>query len=97
MLLICVGTLLRGWVHLPLLFAASVLAGAGIAIGNVLVLGLIKRDFPRRAAMMTGLYTLAICAGAHPLPRPSLCRWKNICLAARGRLHWPFGRCPPVW
>ena len=64
MLLICVGTLLRGWVHLPLLFAASVLAGAGIAIGNVLVLGLIKRDFPRRAAMMTGLYTLAICAGA---------------------------------
>lgn len=64
MLLICIGTLLRGWVHLPLLFAASVLAGAGIAIGNVLVLGLIKRDFPHRSAMMTGLYTLAICAGA---------------------------------
>ena len=64
MFLICVGTLLRAWVSLPLLFASSVLAGAGIAIGNVLLLGLIKRDFPARSAMMTGLYTLAICFGA---------------------------------
>lgn len=64
LLLICVGTLLRAWVSLPLLFASSVLAGAGIAVGNVLVLGMIKRDFPRRSAMMTGLYTLAICLGA---------------------------------
>ena len=64
MFLICVGTLLRAWVSLPLLFASSVLAGAGIAIGNVLLLGLIKRDFPQRSAMMTGLYTLAICFGA---------------------------------
>lgn len=64
MALICVGTLLRAWVSLPLLFASSVLAGAGIAIGNVLLLGLIKRDFAQRSAMMTGLYTLAICLGA---------------------------------
>ena len=64
MVLICMGTVLRAWVSLPLLFVSSVLAGAGIALGNVLLLGLIKRDFPRRAAMMTGLYTLAICAGA---------------------------------
>ena len=64
LLLICIGTFLRAWPSLPLLFASAVLAGAGIAIGNVLVLGMIKRDFPRRAAMMTGLYTLAICLGA---------------------------------
>ncbi len=64
MFLICVGTLLRAWVSLPLLFASSVVVGAGIAIGNVLLLGLIKRDFPQRSAMMTGLYTLAICFGA---------------------------------
>ena len=64
MFLICVGTLLRAWVSLPLLFASSVLVGAGIAIGNVLLLGLIKRDFPQRSAVMTGLYTLAICFGA---------------------------------
>ena len=47
---------------LPLLFASSVLAGAGIAVGNVLVLGMVKRDFPTRSAMMTGLVTLAILA-----------------------------------
>lgn len=64
LLLICVGTLLRGLGTLPMLFIASTLAGAGIAIGNVLLPGLVKRDFPERAAMMTGLYTLVICAGA---------------------------------
>lgn len=64
LLLICIGTLLRGTGSLPLLFLASAMAGAGIAIGNVLLPGLIKRDFAARAAMMTGLYTLAVCAGA---------------------------------
>ena len=64
LLLICLGTGLRAWPSLVLLFASSVLAGAGIAVGNVLVLGLVKRDFPTRSAMMTGLYTLAICVGA---------------------------------
>lgn len=64
LLLICLGTLLRAWVFLPTLFLSSVLAGAGIAIGNVLLPGLIKRDFAQRAAMMMGLYTLAVCAGA---------------------------------
>ncbi len=64
MLLICVGTLLRLSGNLPLLFLSSALAGIGIAIGNVLLPGLVKRDFPRHSAMMTGLYTLAICAGA---------------------------------
>ena len=64
LLLICVGTLLRGTGHLPVLFASSALAGAGIAVGNVLLPGLVKRDFPTRAAMMTGLYTLAVCGGA---------------------------------
>ena len=64
MFLICVGTLLRAWVSLPLLFASSVVVGAGIGIGNVLLLGLIKRDFPHRSAVMTGLYTLVMCFGA---------------------------------
>jgi CP family cyanate transporter-like MFS transporter len=64
LLLICIGTLLRGTGSLPLLFAATALAGAGIAVGNVLLPGLVKRDFPTHAAMMTGLYTLAVCAGA---------------------------------
>ena len=64
LLLICVGTLLRGTGSLPMLFFASALGGAGITVGNVLLPGLVKRDFASHAAMMTGLYTLAVCAGA---------------------------------
>lgn len=97
MLLIGLGTLLRAWVSLPLLFASSVLAGAGIAIGNVLLLGLIKRDFPRRAAMMTGLYTLAICFGASIATAFTVPRCSSSCLAVPGRRRWPSGPCPPPW
>ena len=64
LLLICIGTLLRGTGSLPALFVSSALAGAGIAVSNVLLPGLVKRDFANRSAMMTGLYTLAVCAGA---------------------------------
>lgn len=64
LLLICVGTLLRGTGHLGMLFVSTAMAGAGIAVGNVLLPGLVKRDFARHAAMMTGLYTVAVCSGA---------------------------------
>lgn len=62
--LLAFGTALRGLGTAPLLFVASFMAGAAIAIGNVLLPGLVKRDFPDKAAMMTGLYTMALCAGA---------------------------------
>jgi CP family cyanate transporter-like MFS transporter len=64
LLLLVMGTLLRGTGSLPLLFVASAMGGAGIAVGNVLLPGLVKRDFPRQAPLLTGCYTLAICAGA---------------------------------
>ena len=64
LLLILIGTLLRAAGTLPMLFASAVLAGAGIAMGNVLLPGLVKRNFAQKAALMTGLYTLAVCAGA---------------------------------
>ncbi len=44
--------------------AAAVMAGAGIGIVGALLPGLVKRDFPDRAALMTGVYTMALCAGA---------------------------------
>lgn len=64
LLLIGAGTLLRATGSLPWLFASSVLAGAGIAMGNVLLPSLVKRHFAQHAALMTGLYILAICIGA---------------------------------
>ncbi len=64
LLLLAFGTALRGFQSLPLLFVGTALAGACIAIGNVLLPGLVKRDFASRTGMMTGLYTMALCAGA---------------------------------
>ena len=62
--LLALGTALRGLSSIPLLFFGTALAGACIAVGNVLLPGLVKRDFPDRAALMTGCYTMALCAGA---------------------------------
>ncbi|MET3497522.1 CynX/NimT family MFS transporter [Variovorax boronicumulans] len=64
MVLILVGTVLRGRGNIPLLFVASAVAGSGIAVSNVLLSGLVKRDFAKQAALMMGLYTMAVCGGA---------------------------------
>ncbi|MEU1801833.1 MFS transporter [Streptomyces sp. NPDC019937] len=58
------GILLRVAPPLVALFAGCALVGSGIALLNVLMPGLIKRDFPDRAAAMTALYTTAMIAGA---------------------------------
>jgi len=58
------GSALRGLGGAPALFAGQILACAGIAVINVLLPGLVKRDFPRQAAIMTGLYVMALCLGA---------------------------------
>ncbi|MFS2055739.1 MFS transporter, partial [Variovorax sp. CT11-76] len=65
MALILVGTLLRGTGNVPLLFLASAIAGSGIAVANVLLSGLVKRDFAGQAALMMGLYTMAVRPAAH--------------------------------
>lgn len=64
LLLLALGTALRGLSSIPLLFLGTALAGACIAVGNVLLPGLVKRDFADRTASMTGLYTMALCGGA---------------------------------
>ena len=64
LLLLALGTAMRGLSSVPLLFLGTALAGAAIAVGNVLLPGLVKRDFPDKAALMTGCYTMALCAGA---------------------------------
>ncbi|WFU87512.1 MFS transporter [Rhizobium sp. CC1099] len=64
LVLLALGTAMRGLSSVPLLFLATALAGACIAVGNVLLPGLVKRDFADRTALMTGCYTMALCAGA---------------------------------
>jgi len=61
---ILLGTGLRGLATAPALLAGSLLAGAGIGVGNVLMPGLLKRDFPDQAPLMTGVYIMALSVGA---------------------------------
>src|SRR3546814_11936800 len=73
LVLLVIGTALRGYGGIPALFAGTALAGASIAVGNVLLPSLVKRDFAQHAATMTGLYTMALCGGgatAAALPLP---------------------------
>jgi MFS transporter, CP family, cyanate transporter len=63
LVLLIVGFLVRSSGPLAALFAGTVLLGSAIAIGNVLLPSLIKRDFAHRTGMMTGLYTMAIAGG----------------------------------
>jgi MFS transporter, CP family, cyanate transporter len=64
MLLLAGGIALYLQPSVPALFAATLVTGAAIAVGNVLLPGVIKRDFGSRAGLMTGLYSVALFAGA---------------------------------
>lgn len=46
------------------LYAGQVIACFAIALMNVLMPGVVKRDFPHRVALMTGVYSAAMAAGA---------------------------------
>jgi len=64
LVVLAAGTALRGLMSFPGLLAGSIVAGASIGIIGVLLPGLVKRDFPDKASLMTGVYTMALCAGA---------------------------------
>ncbi len=64
------------------LFAGTLLAGVAIAIGNVLVPALIKRDFPRNAGAMTSAYVTALSLG------PALAAGLTIPLQRHFDLDW---------
>jgi len=64
LLAILLGTGLRGLASAPALLAGSLVAGAGIGVGNVLMPGLLKRDFPDKAPLMTGVYIMSLSIGA---------------------------------
>jgi CP family cyanate transporter-like MFS transporter len=60
MLVLTAGILLRSSGPVAALFGGTVLVGLAIAAGNVLLPGLVKRDFPERTGWMTGLYSGAM-------------------------------------
>jgi CP family cyanate transporter-like MFS transporter len=48
----------------PLLFLGTAVIGASLALANVLVPAVIKRDFPQRTGLMTGVYGVGLAAGS---------------------------------
>ncbi|MBV9077829.1 MAG: cyanate transporter, partial [Methylobacteriaceae bacterium] len=64
LLVLAGGTALRGVAQVEAILLGSVLAAGSIAAMNVLLPGLVKRDFADRISLMTGLFSMALCAGA---------------------------------
>ena len=62
--LLAAGLLLRGVSPHVLLFPGSVIAGAAIALLNVLLPSLVKRRIPERAGLVIGLYLAMLSVGA---------------------------------
>lgn len=70
LLVLAAGTLIRGvpgQLLLPpeiTLYVGTAILSAAIGVGNVLVPAVVKRDFPDRVPMMTGIYTATLVAAA---------------------------------
>lgn len=64
LLLLVAGAALRLVAPTPALFLGSAAAGAGIAVGNVLLPAVVKRDFPDRTGPMMAVYSVALNGGA---------------------------------
>lgn len=54
------GLLMRLAPGLAFLFGGTIVAGAAIAVANVLIPVLVRRDFPKRTGLVTGLYSCAL-------------------------------------
>lgn len=78
LILLGIGTLLRASGTIPALLGGMLLVGVGVAVGNVLLPSLIKRDFPGTVGLMTGLYVtvMNVFAGlGSGLSAPLASRW----------------------
>lgn len=64
LVLLVVGILLRLFTPLTALYAGSFIAGAGIAIANVLMPAYVKREFHDHPSGVLGVYTAALNLGA---------------------------------
>lgn len=64
LIVLAAGTLLRSVPSLFALYAGSILLAAAIAVGNVLVPALIKRDFSDKVGLMTSIYATTLATFA---------------------------------
>ena len=81
---ILLGVITRSFAGNAGLFAGTLLLGAGIAIGNVLVPGIIKARFPERIGLATGAFTISMTSFAavsaalsYPISKLPDMGWRN--------------------
>ena len=94
LVLLAIGLALRGAAPGALLFPGTVLAGAAIALLNVLLPSLVKRRQPDRAGLLIGLYLLSLSVGAIIASLIAVPVYQSAA-AARSGCPWACGRCPP--
>ncbi|WP_243792807.1 MFS transporter [Saccharopolyspora gloriosae] len=87
LVVLLIGNLLRAGGSVQALLGGTIVVGAGIAVANVALPGLIKRDFPSRVPGVTALYTMCLTLGGAtaastvvPLGRALGSEWR-----------WPLG------
>jgi CP family cyanate transporter-like MFS transporter len=61
--LIAIGMIIRSFGSISTLYLGAVFIGAGIAIGNVLLPSLLKREFPNYIVQLTAIYVLMMSIG----------------------------------
>src|SRR4051812_28458464 len=64
LILLAVGLVIRVGPETPSVFAGTIVACASIAVMNVLLPVMIKRDAPQHAGFLTGIYAMGIAVGA---------------------------------
>lgn len=62
--ILTVGTVGRSFANIPALYMGTLFVGIGIAIMNVLMPSIVKRDFPERSGLMTSMYSGVMGVGA---------------------------------
>lgn len=82
---VAAGTAVRSVAGVFPLFFGTLVVGAAIGVGNVVLPGLVKRDFPERVALLTGLYAMALSGGA------GLAAGLTVPLEHAGGLSWRGG------
>ena len=102
-----VGTAVRYAPGTVAVFAGTTVIGASIGVANVVVPGIVKRDFADRVALMTALYATALSAGAAlaagvtvPIEHLGSLSWRGAAavwglVAVAALVVWPRGSRPP--
>jgi CP family cyanate transporter-like MFS transporter len=61
---VALGCAMRVMPTAAMLYGSSVVVGVSIGLMNVLLPGIVKRDFPHKVGAVTGFYTMMLCVGA---------------------------------